>query len=360
MALLEPAQHRRAFDTLAAQIKQSIALAAALIERGRRGTGAVPVAAAQRLFDAALERYTDLYRRSSFQLLPVGHLLSSAAHTETLLGYECTAHAQRLEQGANAPQAQALRGRAQRHHDRVEALFNTARRARSLDIVAKRPYVMPYRGVYLRPYSPALQDRLVRDRDYFQRWNDGVVAVIQENQIDEFARLAMRAVVLYLNADELADQNMRAQSEGPAAMQELEAEFERRLRHADTALPLHLGEEFDDYLKSLLLRQNVLLRSLCARLRDEHHEAASLHCQPLLDESTEQLQRAYAQAPGAASADPLAALQALEPQIRVHAATWVEHGRTQDTAGLLFQFEGAMQASAVSDQLHALRQGADG
>jgi hypothetical protein len=198
--------HLDAFDAITAQITRSIALAAALACREQDAGGP-----AQRLLDAALERYADIYRRSSYQSLPLGQLLSSALHTEARLAYEHQAHALRLEQAGHSASAHALRRTGLQHHKRFDGLADSARRAHNLNVLTRRPYIMPYRGVYMNPMSQELVDQLYFARNYYVSWRGGLVALIKEDQIDELRRVASQVVIVYLDAEALSDEMMRAQ-----------------------------------------------------------------------------------------------------------------------------------------------------
>jgi hypothetical protein len=345
--------HLAAFDTLAGQLTRSIVLAATLVEQELRSPLPPPRVSAKSLLEATLERYTDIYRRSTYETLPLGQLLSSALHAEAYLAYEHRAHAQRMERAGRAVEAQALHDSGQQHHDSVGGLIETALRAHNLNVVPRHPYIMPYRGVFLSPYSQELLDGLMSGRDYFARWRDGVVAAIPEDQIERYRSLAPQAVILYLDADALGEEMMRAQMAGATTF---EASFAHRLQYAENISPARVGEDFAAYASRLLLKQNALLRSVRGRLGDEQHTVAALHCSPLLDGNTRQLQAALAALPESRSTDRMAELEALENSIASHAASWAEHGRAQDSAGLLYQFDGAARSSSVSAQLKTLRQ----
>jgi hypothetical protein len=258
-----------------------------------------------------------------------------------------------MERAGYAGPASVLHATGHQHHGRANRLIETALRAHNLDVVACHPLIIPYRGVFLAPYSDGLLDGLVFARDYFVRWRDGVVAAIPENQIEPLQQVAPHAVILFLEGDAMGEQMMRAQIAGENS---IESAFEQRLLYAQTVSPVQVGEDFDAYATRLLLKQNALLRSLDSRLSAEAHDTAWRHCSPLLVENTAQLQAALAAQPENQSADPLADLESLEVYITAHAASWAGHCRDQDSAGLLFQFDGAGRTSSVSQQLIGLRQ----
>jgi hypothetical protein len=348
--------HRRAFDTLAEHLKKSVVLAASL---GERPLAAPAGTAALGLFDLALERYTDIYRRASFARLPLSHLIDTAIHTEALLAYECAAQARRLAQ-AKVAAPPILEAQAQRHTERLDELLNGALRGHQLASSSARPYVMPSRGVFVSPETPSLRARIQRERNYFRCWHSGLVTLAEDRDLEELRAQAQQLVILFLDAEELLKEDLRFQSDPGLAPQDIESEFARRLQYAERYSPTGIGEEFSAYYVRLLLKQNVLLRSLHPRLHAEHHHAAHRHFGPLLQENSAQLQAQLVASPegvAASSGGPttsLAALQALEQEIQSHAASWSQHGRSADTAGLLFQFEGALGTS-LSGPVKALQ-----
>lgn len=351
MAVQDLWKHRRAFDTLAEQLKQSVVLAAQL--------SAPPESPASTLFDLALERYTDIYRRSSFERQPLGHLVDTAIHTEAILAYECAAQARRLSQ-ARLVVPPALTAQAQRHTERLEALLSGALRGHQLASSSTRPYVMPSRGIFVSPEPPGLRAWIQSERNYYRCWRGGLVTLVEDRDLEALGAEAERVIILFLDAEDLLKEDLRCQSDPDLAPQDIETQFAQRLQHAEQVSPTAIGEDFDAYYGRLLLKQNVLLRSLHPRLHAEQHPAAHRHFDPLLKENSEQLRAALAGVPegllarAAGTAATLGALQALEQDIQAHAADWSQHGRSADTAGLLFQFEGVLSTS-LSDPVKAMQ-----
>jgi len=340
--------HRRAFDALADQIKQSVALAAQLPTGSDAPTSA--------LFDLALERYADIFRRPTFAHLPLGHLIDTAIETEALLAYEAEAEARRLARLVKAPLA-PLAPLAARHARRLDALLSGVLRGHGLASSSHRPYVMPSRGVFVAPATPALLAWIESEDNYYRPWNGGVVTLIEDRDLDTWRARAGRVAILFLDGEELLGEDLRHQSDPALAARAIEDDFARRLQYAEGVSKDGVGEDFAAYYARLLLKQNVLLRSVLPRLLAEGHHAAHRHFAPLLEEHNALLRAALAgEARPAEPSSPvrvLSALLALERNIDAQTAAWIEHGRSADSAGLLFQFEG-MQRAFLSAHVKAL------
>lgn len=139
------------------------------------------------VFESKLVRYEGIYRRSSYQNIPLAHLYSSAINWAALIAYEYKNET--AQAGHNSLLYSRYLDLSKIHEERINGFINGIRRSNNLDVVPHRPYIMPYRGVFLYPYSEALKFRLLFDRDYWMQWNGGIVAVIKDDTLAEYRNM---------------------------------------------------------------------------------------------------------------------------------------------------------------------------
>ena len=302
------ADERAAFDQLAGQLRDASAAAARGL-RAHRGTPAGDTLDSQ--LEHALDRLALLYGHGTYENLSTEDIVETAVQNE-----------QRLAAALDGPDAAAAAQRAR-------ALVDAARRGVRLHVREPAPSVRLFRGVHVTPLRPEVEQALQAGEEPYLLWGDGAVFVTDEDGLAELRAAGDEVNVLFLDADELLDLDLRG--DRPA----LEAELERR-RAAAVAAPDRVGDSRDRYLRRLLDGQNIVLRNLRDRLADGHPSAHAA-LQPVLAEHRALLESRLAARPSPrAEQDPLDGAIDTERGVQELVGRWA--AEPGDPAGLRDRF----------------------
>jgi len=317
-------EEHAAFGRLETELRNAAAANARAIQ-DRRGTPAAGVL--ERQLEHTLDRLAVLYGRGTYENLSTTDIVQTAVRNEL-----------RLAAGLDEPESTAATRRAR-------SLVDAARRGVRLHAHEPPPSVPLHRGAYVEPLRPELLASLRARHEPFIRWRDGVVLVLQEEQIAALRTAGYEIDVLFLEAGELLDLDGR--DDWPA----LEAELGRRL-DAARAAPDRIGDSRERYLLRLLLDQTIVLRNLRDRLAGDHPSAHTALL-PVLTGHTALLARRLAagreQAP---AADALAAAIEGERAVQSLVSRWA--AEPGDTAGARGRFQAVAEAGTHLADLERL------
>jgi hypothetical protein len=303
-------EEQRAAFRQAEALLRSAAAASALALPASRGTAAE--AALDRQLEHALDRLAVLHGHGTYENLETADIVRGAADLERRLAAELG--------GSEAADSE----------ERARLLIDAARRGVRLHVREPSGPVRLYRGAYVEPLRPELERWLWQLEEPHLRWRDGVVLVLDEDEIAALRAAGDEVDVLFLDSDELLDLDAR---DDRAA---LESEMERRLAAARAA-PDAVGDSRDRYLLRMLLRQSNVLRNLRDRLADGHPSAHAALL-PVLAAHRALLAPRLAAAPPARAArrDPLGAAIDSERDVLAHIRRWA--AEPDDPAGLRNRF----------------------
>jgi hypothetical protein len=306
-AMADVAGERAAFEQLAGHLRDAAAAAARGL-RVHRGTPAGDTL--DRHLEHTLDRLALMYGRGSFEALKTPDIVQTAVENE-----------QRIATALDGADADAATGRAR-------ALVDAARRGVRLHVPEPAPSVRQRRGVYVTPLREELQRVLWAREDPYLLWGDGAVLILDENELAAVREGGDEVDVLFLDADELLDLDMRG--DRPA----LEAVLEQRLAVARAASD-RLGDSPHRYLLRLLHLQSVVLRNLRDRLAGDHPSAHAALL-PILDEHRALFEDRLAAQPGATAQDPLGDAIDAERGVQELAGRWA--AEPGDSSGLRERF----------------------
>jgi hypothetical protein len=330
------AEQLRAFDHLADQLRGSVTVSARALARHQDE----PVAdLLDQHIDHTLERLAGLHRRAT-ENLTLSALFGAVIHGEAHLAH-AHAHAQGIAT-AGASRRATVASAHDLHRRRAQLLIDAARRARNLRVSSVPPVIVPWRGVYVAPFTPAARALLVHDCDDYSVWRDGAVATVRDEKIEVLRALGAEVIVLFLSADELYELAARR------SRAELTAEFDRRLALATDRAATGGQELFEHHVRRLLFGQNNVLRSLAPRLGDQH-AACSRAVAPIVAEHRQLLAVAVAADDGAPAG--LAAVVAAERETQAVASRLVAVAEQDDAAGLLRTFRSFVAAGTLLPEL---------
>lgn len=297
-----------------ARLDTLLRLAAAANARAMHAHRGTPAGeATERQLGHTLDRLAVLYGRGTYENLSTVNIVAAAVDNE-----------RRMAAVLDEPASSAADARAR-------SLVDAARRGVRLHVRAPAGPVRLLRGVYVRPLRVEFQRSLVAREEPFIRWRDGVLVIMDEEEIAALRARGDAVDVLFLDPDELLDLDARGD---PAAE---ETELSRRLTVA-LGSPDQLGDSRDRYLARTLLRQSVVLRNLRDRLAGEH-PGAHRALLPVLAEHTAFLATWLSAEPatGAVLRDPLGAAIDNERELW-ELVGWLA-AAAEDSAGLRARFQ---------------------
>jgi hypothetical protein len=321
-------EERTAFDQVAGQLRGAAASAARGLQ-AHQGTPAGDALDSQ--LEHTLDRLARLYGHGTFENLSTEETVETAVDNEL-----------RMASALDEPDATAATRRAR-------ALVDATRRGVRLHVREPAPSARLFRGAYVTPLRPEVQQALWAREEPYLPWADGAVLVLDEDGLDELRAAGDEVNVLFLDSDELLDLDGRG--DRPA----LEAELERRLATARAA-PDRVGDSPDRYLLRLLDGQSIVLRNLRDRMADGHPSAHAALL-PVLAEHRALYEARLAAQPAASPAaeqDPLGGAIESERGVQRLLGRWA--AEPGDPAGLRDRFRVTADAGtrlADLEQHHA-------
>ena len=173
-----------AFDEIARLLSTAAAVSARAIRAHPLDTPAR--AALEQHLGHTLDRLALLHGRGTYENLSTAEILQIAVDNEVRLAIALD------EQAAAAATT------------RARSLVDAARRGVRLHVREPAPSVRLYRGVYVEPLRPELEQLLWQRREPYLRWREGAVVVLDEDEVDTLRAAGIEVDVLFLDPDESA------------------------------------------------------------------------------------------------------------------------------------------------------------